>query len=78
MPLLLSLMPVIVKVAFWILETFFLNSAQDKESRRIFLDLAERLRSAGIKNVKSRFESEAQIEAGDKVWSEREKPPSVH
>lgn len=61
-------------VALWLLETFVKNKGQDEESRKIFIDLAAKLRALGVKNAKSRFESaQQQTEAGNAEWDQREK-----
>lgn len=70
--MLLSLMPVIVQIAFWVLEKFVVGQGQATESRRIFLELAQILRANGVKGARSRFESEEQIQSGDDEWTRRE------
>jgi hypothetical protein len=55
------------------LENYLTNNAQDVESRDLFLNLASMLRAKGIQGVRSRFESESQIGAGDAEWNNREK-----
>ena len=77
MAAILTFAPFILQLALWVLETFFLNDKQDKESRALFLELAQKLRDKGIKGVRSRFEAEAQIDEGNTEWNRREKetPP---
>lgn len=62
------------KIAFWLLETFVAKKNQEAESRKIFLQLAQVLRTAGVKGVRSRYEAEGQIGDGESEWDEREKP----
>ncbi len=72
MSFLIPLLPVFAKLGFWFLEKFFAGSKQSEESRDIFLRLAKLMRTAGIKNVRSRFESEKQIDEGNAEWDKRE------
>jgi len=74
--LIMTAMPWILQVAFWLLENFIGNNAQDTESRRIFLQLAKILREKGIRNVKSRFEAESQIDEANQEWDQRENGPN--
>lgn len=64
---------VFAKFAMWVLEKFLFGSAQDAESRALFIKLAQMLREKGIANVRSRFEAEEQLGAGGSIWDEREK-----
>ncbi len=74
MALLIGLLPAIIPVCLWLIETFVMNKTQDAESRKMFLDVATKLRALGVKNAKSRFESAAQqSDAGNAEWDEREK-----
>lgn len=76
MPLLLGLLPAIIPVLLWLIETFVMNKSQDAESRELFIKLAQILRNLGVKNAKSRFESaKKQSEAGNAEWDEREQEP---
>lgn len=65
-------LPLLIQLAFWFMERFVAANSQDAESRRIFLELANLLRQKGIRNVKSRFEAESQVQAGESVWNDRE------
>lgn len=59
-----------VNVAFWIIEKFIAGKAQDKESRKLMLELAKKLREKGVKNAKSMYESALdQEQAGEDHWN---------
>ena len=70
---LIAALPVLVKLAFLVIDAFLVKFGQNSESREIMLKLAEALRRKGIAGVKSRFEAESQVQAGNDAWAEREK-----
>jgi hypothetical protein len=69
----LALLPVLAQFLFWLLEKIVGQFTQDEESRRIFLELAQVMRKAGIEGVRSRFEAESQIDLINAEWDRREK-----
>lgn len=70
--MLTAIMSVAVPLALWILDRFFLSKAQDDESRKLLIRLAQIVRSMGITRASSRFEAaEDQIDAGNAEWDKR-------
>lgn len=67
-----ALIPVVVKILFMVIEYFASRKIVDQQSKKVFIQMAEELRKIGIANVKSRYEAEDQIQAGDDEWTSRE------
>lgn len=66
----------IVKLGLWFLESVAEKQAIDKDSKRLFIEMAKKFRESGISSAKSRFEAEDQIQSGNDQWDEREKSQS--
>lgn len=69
---LVGFIPAIVQVIFMILEFLTQKKVVSEESKRIFINMAEELRKMGIKDVRSRYEAEKQLDSNDQAWTEIE------
>lgn len=61
----------VVKFGLWLLESIAEKQSFDRESRKMFVEMAKKFRETGIKSAQSRFEAEDQIQAGNDQWDER-------
>lgn len=60
------------KLGLFILEWVATRQQMKKEDREYFIKIAQALREKGLRDVKSRFESESQIDAANQEWDKRD------
>lgn len=69
--------PLIIKAGLWLLGISSDSLEADKETKAALNKLATFYRSKGVTSAKSRYEAEGQIQTGDQMWNEKEKPTEV-
>lgn len=74
MAILTTFGPLIAQLAMWLLGGVIGGVKSNEKAKVLFDQLASELRTQGLKRVKSRFEAEDQLAAGDAAWDERSKP----
>lgn len=69
----LAFAPIVAKLGMFLLDNYINKKGADAEGKALAGSLAEYLRSKGLTEVKSRWEAESQIDAGNAAWEAREK-----